>query len=122
MPVKSLNSAVRKWPDRNKVIREARKWAKQLARKNSSVKNIYLFGSATNFEKWGVGSDIDILVELKESSIPFTRRSPSLNPSNISVPAEILMYTTGELERMRKENRRFIREFDKNSIRLFPPK
>ncbi len=120
MPVKSLNSAVRKWPDRNKVIEEAGNWAKKLARGNKSVKNIYIFGSAADAKKWGVGSDIDILVELKESSTPFISRSPALNPSNIPVPAEILIYTTRELERMRKEKRRFIQEFDRNSIRLFP--
>ena len=121
MPVKLLNSAILKWPDENTVLEKAKIWAQKTGSKNNNIAKISSFGSITT-GRWGVGSDCDILIELEICSLPFMERSLGYNTSDIPVPVEIVVYTTGELIAMRKEGHRFMREFDRDSIDLYDRK
>ena len=117
MPVRLLNSAVLKWPDRQKVINEARKWARMVGGNNKNIQQILCFGSiCTGF--WGVGSDLDVLIILNESDFPYSYRSSIYSEylSIISIPVDILVYTTEEMDEMSKKRPRFLREIDESAL------
>ncbi|OHD69728.1 MAG: hypothetical protein A2W19_13475 [Spirochaetes bacterium RBG_16_49_21] len=118
MPVKSLNSAVLRWPDREAVLKKARLWAESAGRGNESVTGIYCYGSITG-DRWGFGSDLDILIEVSASAKPFDRRSLEFTLPDCGVPVDMSVYTGSELARFRREGRRFINEFDRESIILY---
>jgi predicted nucleotidyltransferase len=118
MPVRSLNSAVLVWPDLAAVLPAARDWAARLAKERPEIRRILCFGSAAK-GTWGVGSDLDVLVEVAASDTPFASRPLSFEPPPVPVPVEILVYTTDEIERMRREGRRFIRDVDSASLVLY---
>ncbi len=119
MPVRSLNSAVLKWPDRREVLKQARQWAKKLAAGHPEIRSIHCFGSITD-DRWGVGGDLDILIEVSHSEKDFLERGTDYTSESLPVAADILVYTTEELVSMRSKKSRFIEEFDRNQETLFP--
>ena len=94
MPVRLLNSSVLKWPDQRQVIDEFKKWAGKY-KQNSNIIKIGYFGSYPT-SSYGVGSDLDVIIILKESEIPFNRRSTGFDLTSISVPADLVVYTEYE--------------------------
>ena len=66
MPVKSLHSAVLKWPERETVLEKAGSWAGTVGRGNEKVVSIRCVGSMAD-GRWGFGSDLDILIEVLSS-------------------------------------------------------
>ncbi|MCJ7796527.1 MAG: nucleotidyltransferase domain-containing protein, partial [Thermoleophilia bacterium] len=58
---------------------------------------------------WGVGSDLDLIAVVGESAEPFDRRGLAFDVLSLPVPAEILVYTQAEIERLRREGGRFAR-------------
>jgi len=99
MPVRSLASSVLRWPDRDAVDRATRSWAAQVARVDDRVVRIGYFGSYARGD-WGVGSDVDLAVILDASSEPFERRALAYDANVLPVPADLLVYTLDEWERM----------------------
>ena len=92
MPVRSLNSSVLKWPSRKAVDRAIRSWtAEQVAGKPDLIRLGY-FGSYARGD-WGVGSDLDLIAIVKETSQPFERRALQWDLMGLPVPAEIIVYT-----------------------------
>ena len=118
MPVRSLNSAVLIWPDLASVLHIARTWAAQLAKNRPEIKRILCFGSAAR-GKWGIGSDLDLLLEVASCDIPFYSRFLAFDYPPVPVPVEMLVYTTEELRLMRLERRRFIRDVEACSTVLY---
>jgi predicted nucleotidyltransferase len=99
MPVRSLHSSVLRWPDRSTVEAAARQWARQVAAGRSDVVAVGWFGSypAGN---WGVGSDLDLVVVLEATLEPFERRAVGFDTTTLPVPADLLVYTRAEWERL----------------------
>jgi predicted nucleotidyltransferase len=76
---------------------------------------VVLFGSyATG--RAGVGSDVDLVVEVAESALGFGERLTEETGRGLPVPADILVYTSAELARMRAEGRRFARELESGVV------
>ena len=103
MPVRSLNSSVLKWPDAAQVDRAVRRWADALVSVREDVLHIARFGSYARGD-WGVGSDLDLLVILRESKTPYLERGMEFDLTGFPVPAELIIYTQAEWEHMRKES------------------
>jgi len=120
MPVRSLGSSVLKWPDRKKVIQQAGDWADKTGYDDKNIVGIKCFGSIVSDDRWGVGSDIDILIILKSSDKDFMKRCLDYNVSEIDVPADILVYTEDEITLLAAENSRFYHEIINNSHVLYP--
>lgn len=99
MPVRSLRSSVLRWPDRDDVDRAVRAWAADVAARDALVRRVGYFGSYARGD-WGVGSDVDVVVVAAESSAPFERRSLAYDPTGLPVPADVMVYTAAEWERM----------------------
>lgn len=104
MPVRSLNSSVLKWPDAREVDRAVRKWAEEIARKDSGVVCIGYFGSYARGE-WGVGSDLDIIMVIERSDLPPTQRAGKWDTTDLPVPADLLVYTLEEWREVARRGR-----------------
>ena len=72
MPVKSLNSSVLKWPDRNTVDQAVRSWSREQAMQRPELERCGYFGSYARGD-WGVGSDLDLIAIVDAASEPFER-------------------------------------------------
>ncbi len=104
MPVKSLRSSVLKWPNRETVDRAVRIWAERVARERPEVLRIGYFGSYARGD-WGVGSDLDLIVIVRRSDLPFERRAVDWDTSPLPVPTDLLIYTQEEWEALDRGGR-----------------
>ena len=98
MPVRSLSSSVLRWPDRQTVDRAVREWAAALVQKYPDILAIGYFGSYARGD-WGVGSDVDLVVVVASTTLPFERRAAELDAglaAALPVPADLLVYTRDE--------------------------
>lgn len=111
MPVRSLNSSILSWPDHIQVINELIKWTDEFCIDNNILKIGY-YGSYATLN-YGVGSDLDIIVILKETDEPFIRRSTLFDLTSIAVPTDILVYTEKEWDSMK--NTKFYRYIINNA-------
>ncbi|MDP3775390.1 MAG: nucleotidyltransferase domain-containing protein [Gemmatimonadales bacterium] len=97
MPVRSLGTAVLVWPDAATVRKAALRWAEDLRRADESVAAVGYFGSYARGD-WGVGSDLDLVVIVADSPLPFERRAARFDATGLPVPADLLVYTRTEWE------------------------
>lgn len=118
MPVRSSRSAVIKWPDRGTVLAGARSWAAALGPTRPEVARILCFGSVTG-DRWGVGSDLDVIIVVASSEVPFEKRGLDYPLPECGVPVDMAVYTAEELARFRSEGRRLIDELDRASLVLY---
>ncbi|MBC7185493.1 MAG: nucleotidyltransferase domain-containing protein [Calditrichaeota bacterium] len=95
MPVRSLRSCVRTWPDARSVDAAVRAWAREMAKQRLEVVRMGYFGSYARGD-WGVGSDVDLIVVVRESKVPFVRRAAEWDTTTLPVPADVLVYTQEE--------------------------
>lgn len=101
MPVRLLTSSVLKWPDREIVLQAFRSWAEK-ASLNQQILGIGLFGSLVQ-GNWGPESDLDMIIVLKDSSLPFIERGKDFDFSEMPVPVDLLVYTKKEWNFLKKE-------------------
>jgi predicted nucleotidyltransferase len=92
-------SAGVKFLDRGKVLAELRKAASCLKEARREVVSVYL-GSLARGDYTG-GSDADILVVVKGTSLPFVDRIIEFRRFflDCSIPVDVLVYTQKELEK-----------------------
>lgn len=102
MPVRSLHSSVLKWPDARTVHQAAAAWAERVARTSADVARIGYIGSYARGD-WGVGSDLDLVVVLRRSGERFERRAAQWDTSDLPVPADVLVYSSDEWDRIGRE-------------------
>jgi predicted nucleotidyltransferase len=115
MPVKSLNSSVLKWPDQKTIDEAVRLWSIEQGKRLPELKRLGYFGSYARGD-WGVGSDLDLIAIVDDTTEPFERRALNWDLNAFPVPAELLVYTVKEWHRMQKKNERFIRVLNKEVI------
>lgn len=114
MPVRSLSSSVLKWPDRREAERQAVEWADREAPRHPGLLRLGYFGSYARGHA-GVGSDLKLIAVVESSPEPFERRALSWDLLSLPVPAEILIYTRQEWERLQEEGRRFARTLEREA-------
>ncbi|MFN3336569.1 MAG: nucleotidyltransferase domain-containing protein [Thermomicrobium sp.] len=99
MPVRSLHSSVLRWPSRAEVLEAVTAWAQRL--ELPGLVAVGVFGSYARGDA-GVGSDLNLVVILEASELPFERRMTLLPLEELPVPAEALVYTRAEWEQLGK--------------------
>jgi len=104
MPVRSWSSPVLKWPDAQTVDRAVRDWAERMVRQRKDVVRIGYFGSYARGD-WGVGSDLDLLIVVKEADETFEKRGAKWDATNLPVPADVLVYTEREWQALDEQTR-----------------
>jgi predicted nucleotidyltransferase len=118
MPVRSLNSSVLKWPDLKAVRDAVDLWAKEEALKHPNLVRLGYFGSYARGE-WSVGSDLDLIAIVAESSETFERRNISWSLASLPVPADLLIYTLTEWESLEKGGGRFARTLSRETMWIY---
>jgi uncharacterized protein len=90
MPSPSLNSSVFKWPDRKQVEQAIRKWGAAAVEDHPEIVQIAIFGSYAH-GKWGVGSDLDLIMIGAHDTDLFERRSLKWDLNELPVSADLLV-------------------------------
>jgi len=54
---------------------------------------------------WGVGSDVDIVIIVEHSTLPFERRAAQWDVTELPVPADVLVYTLDEWRSLPRQGR-----------------
>ena len=106
MPVRSLNSSVLKWPDKESVVGSLARWAAKIVKAREDVLGIGYFGSYARGD-WGVGSDLDVVIILQSSEQPFERRGAEWDSTALPVPTDVLVYTKEEWDLIKSETHAF---------------
>jgi len=104
MPVRSLNSSLLRWPEPQAVLRALRSWVRDIVQTRGDVARVGYFGSLSA-GRWGVGSDLDLIVLLRSANESFERRGTRFDTTKLPVPVDLLVYSQEEWERMTKEGR-----------------
>ena len=120
MPVRSSTSSVLRWPDRGSVVAALEAWAAREAPRHLGLLRLGYFGSYARGD-WGVGSDVDLIAIIEGAADPFERRALDWELLDLPVPAEILVYTREEWERLRSEGGRFVRTIEREAVWLSVP-
>lgn len=108
MPVRSLPSSVLRWPDRQAVHEALLRWLRKLLAARQDIQKVGYFGSYARGD-WGMGSDLDLLVVLDASEMPFGRRTLGRDLLDMPVSVDLLVYTADEWDLLKKKNTGFYR-------------
>ena len=119
MPVRSLSSSVFRWPDREQVDRAAREWIRREAKRHPELVRAGYFGSYARGDN-GVGSDLDIVAIVSTATEPFAERALCWDLLELPVPAEIVIYTTEEMDRLVADGGRFARTLMAETVWVYP--
>jgi len=109
---------VLKWPDLAAVEQALRRWVGEALGARDDIVQIGYFGSYARGD-WGVGSDLDLVIIIEDSDVPFERRSPPWDTTPLPVPADVLVYTAREWDRLRSESP-FCRALARETKWLYP--
>ena len=118
MPVRSLNSSVIKWPDLQTVDQAVRDWIGQQAAGGRDILRAGYFGSYARGD-WGVNSDLDVILIVKHSDLPFWRRALEWDVLGMPVPVDLLVYTQEEWQRLVEGGERFPRTVEKEAVWIY---
>ena len=99
MPVRSSRSSVMRWPDREAVDQAVRAWVTALVNREPGVVAAGYFGSYARGDH-GPGSDLDLVVLLRDTPLPPERRTLAWDLETLPVPAEALVYTLSEWQHL----------------------
>lgn len=117
MPVRSLTSSILRWPDAESVTGAVRAWAKREAETRAGLSKLGYFGSYARGDA-GVGSDLDVVAVVADSDLPFERRGVEWDLLELPVPAEILIYTAAEWDRLMAGGSRFAKTLEREAVWL----
>ena len=119
MAMRSFPSVKITYFDKQAVWEALREYLEQVERGRPEVEKVILFGSFLRGESVP-GSDIDLLIILRESSIPFLERIPEYTPLHFPIGADVFPYTEQELEEMKQQGNFFLRKVLEEGIEVFP--
>jgi predicted nucleotidyltransferase len=100
------------------VLTAARQWAGDQPRHHPGLLAIGCYGSYARGD-CGVGSDLDVVAVVRTSDAPFERRAVAWDLAALPVPADLLVYTRDEWERLRREGGRFARMLREETMWLW---
>jgi uncharacterized protein len=103
MPVRSLRTSVLRWPSHSAVHAAVSEWGRGVIAADSRVSRVGYAGSYARGD-WGVGSDVDVVILLRATREPFIERGRAFDATELPVPADILVYTEAEWDRMQRDS------------------
>jgi predicted nucleotidyltransferase len=113
----SMNGVKVRFLNRDEILQNLTRLAKQLLSIRRDILEVSLFGSLAR-GNYAPGSDADILILLKEDSRKFMDRIPEFldHFSGVGLPIEVFPYTIEEVSAMEKEG--FIKTIQKEKVIL----
>jgi len=118
MQTKSSDSVKITYLDKPGIKKAITRLVDDLSQKHPEIEKVYLFGSFARDEAVP-GSDVDILIVLTDSPLPFKDRITRYMPSSFPVGVEVLPYTQREMEMMIDQGNHFLKGAIQDSILLF---
>ena len=118
MPVRSLNSSVIKWPDLQTVDQAVRDWIGQQVVSGRDILRAGYFGSYAR-GNWGGNSDLDVILIVKQSDLPFWRRALEWDVLGLPVPVDLLVYTQEEWQSLIEGGERFAQTVEKEAVWVY---
>ncbi|MBI2918623.1 MAG: nucleotidyltransferase domain-containing protein [Chloroflexi bacterium] len=106
------------WFPKDEAWAAARAYARELGQSHPEVELVLVFGSLVRNEAVP-GSDVDFLVVLTESSVPFFGRSSEYQPERFPVGTDVFVYTQAELDDMLAQGNFFIKRALGEGVELF---
>jgi predicted nucleotidyltransferase len=97
------------WPRPAEVEAGLERFVADLLARNAAVVRVGVIGSFGT-RRWGVGSDVDLLVEVAEDDRPVHGRYVEVDYSLVPVQVDLLIVTRDEVARMVEEGRRVMAE------------
>ncbi|MGB5617478.1 MAG: nucleotidyltransferase domain-containing protein, partial [Desulfobacterales bacterium] len=95
-----------------------RLWTAEQVRVRPEIVRLGYFGSYARGD-WGVGSDLDVIAIVRKTAEPFERRLLEWDLTSLPVPAEIIVYSLREWEKLEKGKTRFFRMLDRDVVWTF---
>lgn len=93
-------------PDRSPVEQVLRDWAAEERARHPQPVRLGYFGSYARGD-WGVGSDLDVLVIVQDSALPFQARAADWAFERLPVSTDLLVDTEREWDDLRRSGSRF---------------
>jgi len=95
-----------------------RLWTAEQVRVRPEIVRLGYFGSYARGD-WGVGSDLDVIAIVRKTDEPFERRLLEWDLTSLPVPAEIIVYSLLEWEKLEQGKTRFFRMLDRDVVWTF---
>jgi uncharacterized protein len=99
MQKQSSSSVEVKSIDKRAVRDAVDRFAVRLLASDNDVEEIVVFGSFET-DTYSPGSDIDLLIVLRDSKMPPRERIPAFLPEKFPVPVDVFPFTRAELDEM----------------------
>ncbi|MEW5960701.1 MAG: nucleotidyltransferase domain-containing protein [Chloroflexota bacterium] len=96
-----------------------KEWVEKLNQQHPELRRVGYFGSYARGD-WGVGSDLDVVIIVDQAAEPFERRALRWDLSSLPVPAELLVYTETEWQRLQAGGGRFAQTLARETVWLYP--
>ena len=115
MPARSSTSSVKLWPTPEAVLVALRQWADAQADARPELAALGYFGSHARGDT-GFGSDLDVVAIVERSEFPRMERNRDWLYERLPVPADLLVFTVEEWNRMRERGGRFARAMSEEVV------
>ena len=89
-----------------------------MSQQHPEVLRIGYFGSYAK-GNWGVGSDLDIVILVAHSDLPFMRRALGWDTLALPVPTDVCVYTQAEWDKLAAQAQRFYREVMRQAVWVY---
>ncbi len=116
---KSSSSVTVTWLDVAAVRRNLRRAVSALLQDHPEIERILLFGSFATGQAVP-GSDLDLLIILKQADRRFHDRMPLYRPPGCDLDVDVFPYTQPELDTMLADGNWFIRRALAEGVQLYP--
>lgn len=104
--------------DKARVRQAVEALAWELAARHPEIEEVILFGSLA----WGTpvpGSDVDVLLVLSASDVPFPQRIARYVPTRFPVGVDVFPYTRAEIAQMQADGNTLVRDALRRGVTLF---
>lgn len=118
MPTGSSASVRIFWLDREGTLQRLRTAVKDLVEEHPEIEQAIVFGSLARGDAVP-GSDVDLLLILQASELPFLERSVRYRPAGMGIGVDVFAYTREELDAMLEAGNSFLAQALREGISLF---
>ena len=120
MPVTSFNSSVKRWPTSETVIDGLRRWCASQVEKRTTWLRLGILVRTRAWDE-AFGSDLDLVVVVESSSIPYLERARSWPTHTLTVPTDLIVYTADEWQTLLDGGGRFAEVLSNETVWLIGP-
>jgi hypothetical protein len=105
MPESLQPGSVLRWPSAEQVLEQAERWAERQHHLNPELLAVGVFGSYGRGDA-GVGSDLDLVLILRECSEPIWQRLRHWQTGSLPLACDLLLYSLREWQTLPQWNPR----------------